>query len=292
MGLESCVICPRIILCRWLGGEFKVPSLFTHDGTWLTPGTEGLLQEAEEPHLEEMSLWQGRVFWSSASFLPTTSQHSYKLRMAQSQQAEQQVSGRSTNGVPAQPPFPLQPLNTPSPSTKCSTCSTRPERGSITRSFLSLHVVVSRLPSVLKDMQRITSVWQSIIFTGSPMSRFQMRTCEGRDAGGEVSSCHGPGCLSFIHTNRSWQELPAQGLGYSGMQAHCQGFCIERQIHLNYTPVFILIITLTGSKDCQDNALDISVRSFLDWVNWGGKIYLMWTVPLCGLQLNEKVKTR
>lgn len=42
MGLESCVICPRIILCRWLGGEFKVPSLFTHDGTWLTPGTQGL----------------------------------------------------------------------------------------------------------------------------------------------------------------------------------------------------------------------------------------------------------
>lgn len=62
-------------------------------------------------------------------------------------------------------------------------------------------------------------------------------------------------------------------------------------MHLNYTPVFILIITLR-SKDCQDNALDISVRSFLDWVNWGGKIYLVWTIPLCGLQLNEKVKAR
>lgn len=76
------------------------------------------------------------------------------------------------------------------------------------------------------------------------------------------------------------------------MQAHCQGFCIERQMHPNYTVVLILIITLTGSKDCQDNAPDISVRPFLDWVNWGGKIYLVWTVPLCGLQLNEKVKTR
>lgn len=180
--------------------------------------------------------------------------------MALSQQAEQQVWERSTNGAPAQPPFSLQPLNTPSPSTKCSTCSTRPERGSITRSFLSLHVVVSRLPSVLKDMQRITSVWQSIIFTGSPMSRFQMRTCEGRHTGGKVSSCRGPGCLSSIHTNRPWQELPAQGLGYGGMQAHCQGFCRERQMHLNCTPVF-MIITLTESKNrLEDNALGVSVR--------------------------------
>lgn len=35
---------------------------------------------------------------------------------------------------------------------------------------------------MLKDMQRMTSVWQSIILTGSPMSRFQMRTCTGRGA--------------------------------------------------------------------------------------------------------------
>lgn len=160
-------------------------------------------------------------------------------------------------GALAQPPFPLQPLNTSFMSTKCSTCSTRPERGSITRSFLSLHVVVSRLPSVLKDMQRITSVWQSIIFTGSPMSRFQMRTCEGRHAGGKVS-CHSPGCLSSIQ--QTWQELPAQGLGYGGIQAHRQGLCIEKQMHLNYTPMF-MIITLTGSEDClEDNALCISVR--------------------------------
>ncbi len=55
------------------------------------------------------------------------------------------------------------------------TCSTLPERGSMTRSFLSLQLVASRLPSVLKDIQRITSVWQSINFTGSPISRFQMR---------------------------------------------------------------------------------------------------------------------
>lgn len=67
------------------------------------------------------------------------------------------------------------------------TCRMRPERGSITRSFLSLHVVVRRLPSVLKDMQRITSEWQSIIFTGSPTSRFQMRTWESGHAGGGVS---------------------------------------------------------------------------------------------------------
>lgn len=55
------------------------------------------------------------------------------------------------------------------------TCSTLPERGSMTRSFLSLQLVASRLPSVLNDIQRITSVWQSIIFTGSPISRFQIR---------------------------------------------------------------------------------------------------------------------
>lgn len=75
------------------------------------------------------------------------------------------------------------------------TCRTRPERGSITRSFLSLHVVVSKLPSVLKDMQRITSEWQSIIFTGSPTSRFQMRTCEGGHARGVCpqSAPEGPG---------------------------------------------------------------------------------------------------
>lgn len=72
------------------------------------------------------------------------------------------------------PPFadPSRPL----------TCSTRPERGSTTRSFLSLQEVASRLPSVLKDMHRMTSVWQSIILTGSPMSKFQMRTCGGGEA--------------------------------------------------------------------------------------------------------------
>ena len=80
-----------------------------------------------------------------------------------------------------------QYLSYPSRKMRGFTCRTRPERGSITRSFLSLHVVVSRLPSVLKDMQRITSEWQSIIFTGSPTSRFQMRTWEGRDAGGRLS---------------------------------------------------------------------------------------------------------
>lgn len=75
----------------------------------------------------------------------------------------------------------------PSPFQKWGgfTCSTRPERGSITRSFLSLHVVLSKLPSVLKDMQRMTSAWQSIIFTGSPTSKFHMRTCQGTVGGGQ-----------------------------------------------------------------------------------------------------------
>lgn len=60
------------------------------------------------------------------------------------------------------------------------TCITAPERGSMIRSFLSLQLVASRLPSVLKDMLRMTSEWQSIIFTGSPISRFQIRICHSR----------------------------------------------------------------------------------------------------------------
>lgn len=48
------------------------------------------------------------------------------------------------------------------------------------RIFLSLQLVASRLPSVLKDMLRMTSVWQSIIFTGSPISRFQIRICRSQ----------------------------------------------------------------------------------------------------------------
>lgn len=100
-----------------------------------------------------------------------------------------EVQGRCVGEGELAQPFPLGPTEShaPDPDTFPSpqrlwgfTCRTRPERGSITRSFLSLHVVVSRLPSVLKDMQRITSEWQSIIFTGSPTSRFQMRTCQGR----------------------------------------------------------------------------------------------------------------
>lgn len=64
------------------------------------------------------------------------------------------------------------------------TCITAPERGSMMRSFLSLQLVASRLPSVLKDMLRMTSVWQSIIFTGSPISRFQIRICHSRTTNG------------------------------------------------------------------------------------------------------------
>lgn len=67
--------------------------------------------------------------------------------------------------IPRAPPPPL-------------TWRTVPERGSMMRIFLSLQLVASRLPSVLKDMLRMTSVWQSIIFTGSPISRFQIRICQ------------------------------------------------------------------------------------------------------------------
>lgn len=69
------------------------------------------------------------------------------------------------------------PLNiTPPPP--ALTWRTAPERGSMMRSFLSLQLVASRPPSVLKDMLRTTSVWQSIIFTGSPISKFQIRICQ------------------------------------------------------------------------------------------------------------------
>lgn len=59
------------------------------------------------------------------------------------------------------------------------TCSTVPARGSITRIFLSLQAVARRLPSVLNDMERTTSLWASRIFTGfertvSLTSRFQI----------------------------------------------------------------------------------------------------------------------
>lgn len=104
------------------------------------------------------------------------------------------------------------------------TCSTRPERGSITRSFLSLHVVVSRLPSVLKDMQRITSKWQSIIFTGSPTSRFQMRTCgRWRHVGGGVSPVAGASALGLPPTAPG---DPEQGRAH-WEQHSAMEFCIK-----------------------------------------------------------------
>lgn len=143
---------------------------------------------------------------------------------------------------PSTPPFlyrlqHLLPLN----KMQSSTCRTRPERGSITRSFLSLHVVVSRLPSVLKDMQRITSVWQSIIFTGSPMSRFQMRTCEGRHAGGPGPVLHphqqtlaGAVCM---RPGLCWDAGTLSRVLYREADAS--------QLH---TWMFMLSITLTGSQ--------------------------------------------
>lgn len=56
-----------------------------------------------------------------------------------------------------------------------------PERGSMSRTFLSLQVVAKRLPSVLKDMERTTSVWWLIVRMGffitcSGQSRFQIIT--------------------------------------------------------------------------------------------------------------------
>lgn len=61
--------------------------------------------------------------------------------------------------------------------TSALTWRTFPERGSIMRSFLSLQLVASKLPSVLKDIQRTMSGWLSIIFTATPSSRFQIRIC-------------------------------------------------------------------------------------------------------------------
>ena len=62
------------------------------------------------------------------------------------------------------------------------TCSRFPERDSMRRTFLSLQVVARRLPSVLKDMERTTSVWWLMVRTGffitcSGQSRFQIITC-------------------------------------------------------------------------------------------------------------------
>lgn len=62
------------------------------------------------------------------------------------------------------------------------TCSRFPERDSTSRIFLSRQVVAKRLPSVLKDMERTTSVWWLIVrtgffITGSRQSRLQIITC-------------------------------------------------------------------------------------------------------------------
>lgn len=59
------------------------------------------------------------------------------------------------------------------------TCKRVPPRGSMILIFLSLQAVARRLPSVLNDMERITSVWKLIVFTGAWMidslvSRFQI----------------------------------------------------------------------------------------------------------------------
>lgn len=59
------------------------------------------------------------------------------------------------------------------------TCRTVPARGSISRIFLSLQAVARRLPTLLNDMERTTSLWASRTFTGfemiaSLLSRFQI----------------------------------------------------------------------------------------------------------------------
>lgn len=78
--LESCAICHRHILCRWLVSEFKVLSLCTHDGTWLTPGTQGLKVHCTGrgiPFRGDVTVVG--VIWS----LPVhTDQTSYRLRMS------------------------------------------------------------------------------------------------------------------------------------------------------------------------------------------------------------------
>ncbi|KAG7283789.1 hypothetical protein CRUP_034413 [Coryphaenoides rupestris] len=90
---------------------------------------------------------------------------------------------------------------------------TLPERGSISLRVLSLQLVASRLPSVLKDMLRITSVWQSIIFTGSPTSRFQISTCS------YPALKRMPllvGCHSTRPTRRLWPYSSSTASGFTG----------------------------------------------------------------------------
>lgn len=65
------------------------------------------------------------------------------------------------------------------------TCSRFPERDSSSLRVLSLQVVAKRLPSVLNDMERTTSVWWLIVRTGffmtaSGQSKFQIITCTFR----------------------------------------------------------------------------------------------------------------
>lgn len=74
----------------------------------------------------------------------------------------------------------------PNTNTQSITCSRFPERGSMSLIFRSLQVVAKRLPSVLKDMERTTSVWWLMVLTGffitaSGQSRFQIITCRCHD---------------------------------------------------------------------------------------------------------------
>lgn len=90
--------------------------------------------------------------------------------------------------------------------TSALTWRTFPERGSIIRSFLSLQLVASKLPSVLKDIQRTTSGWLSIIFTATPSSRFQIRICYVNN---KISPlfCHSDLVLVVLVTLQSYPAL-------------------------------------------------------------------------------------
>ena len=83
---------------------------------------------------------------------------------------------------------------------------------------------------MLKDMQRITSEWQSIIFTGSPTSRFQMRTWEGGHTGGGLSpAAAGTGWLSPVcpHLPDGPGRDAPRRVGCAGMRDGVGGFYIK-----------------------------------------------------------------
>lgn len=91
------------------------------------------------------------------------------------------------------------------------TCSRFPVRGSISRTFLSLHVVARRLPSVLKDMDRTTSECCVMVRTGffitcSGESRFQIMTLK-REEEHTNSAKRQIGCVAWSEIKGEKRQL-------------------------------------------------------------------------------------